>query len=116
PTAQRLDLSSKFLPKFALVNNSSKGFGFGYDFGDDANYHIGDFQSIGGVSLVGRRLTSRSDRSWGFRRVVAPHAPVGRPRRRSGIPRPPRRTVRTPARARLVRPARRPRRGRRSRS
>jgi hypothetical protein len=48
----RRDSGGTVTLKFALVNNSSKGFGFGYDFGDDANYHIGDFQSIGGVSLV----------------------------------------------------------------
>lgn len=38
--------------KFALVNNSKQDVGFGYDFGDDANFHITDFSSVGGVSLV----------------------------------------------------------------
>lgn len=38
--------------KFALVNNSKQDVGFGYGFGDDANFHITDFDSIGGVNLV----------------------------------------------------------------
>ncbi len=38
--------------KFALVNNSKQDVGFGYSFGDDANFHITDFDSIGGVNLV----------------------------------------------------------------
>ena len=38
--------------KFTLVNNSKQDVGFGYGFGDDANFHITDFDSIGGVNLV----------------------------------------------------------------
>ena len=38
--------------KFALVNNSKQDVGFGYGFGDDANFHITDYDSIGGVNLV----------------------------------------------------------------
>jgi hypothetical protein len=37
--------------KFAMVNDSDKGIGFGYDFGDPAN-EIKDHSSVGGVSLV----------------------------------------------------------------
>jgi hypothetical protein len=38
--------------KFSVVNNSKQDMGFGYGFGDDANFHITDFDSIGGVNLV----------------------------------------------------------------
>src|ERR1017187_10247991 len=38
--------------KFTLVNNSKQDVGFVYGFGDDANFHITDFDSIGGVNLV----------------------------------------------------------------
>jgi len=37
--------------KFAMVNDSDKGIGFGYDFGDPAN-EIKDHSSVGGVNLV----------------------------------------------------------------
>ena len=37
--------------KFAMVNDSDKGIGFGYDFGDPAN-DIKDHASVGGVNLV----------------------------------------------------------------
>jgi hypothetical protein len=37
--------------KFAIVNDSDKDMGFGYDFGDKAN-EIKDFGSIGGVTLI----------------------------------------------------------------
>ncbi len=37
--------------KFAIVNDSDKDVGFGYDFGDEAN-HIKDYGSIGGVTLI----------------------------------------------------------------
>ena len=37
--------------KFAMVNDSDKGLGFGYDFGDPAN-NITDHASVGGVNLV----------------------------------------------------------------
>ena len=37
--------------KFVMVNDSDKGLGFGYDFGDKDN-SIKDFASIGGVNLV----------------------------------------------------------------
>ena len=37
--------------KFALVNDSDKQIGFGYDYGDKAN-EIKDYGSIGGVNLV----------------------------------------------------------------
>ena len=37
--------------KFAMVNDSDKGIGFGYDFGDPANQGK-DYDSIGGVTLV----------------------------------------------------------------
>ena len=37
--------------KFAMVNDSDKGIGFGYDFGDSANQNK-DYGSIGGVTLV----------------------------------------------------------------
>lgn len=37
--------------KFAIVNDSDKDVGFGYDFGDKAN-EIKDFASVGGVTLI----------------------------------------------------------------
>lgn len=37
--------------KFAIVNDSDKAVGFGYDFGDEGN-HIKDYGSIGGVTLI----------------------------------------------------------------
>ena len=37
--------------KFAMVNDSDKSLGFGYDFGSPDN-HIGDHGTVGGITLV----------------------------------------------------------------
>ena len=80
--------------KFAMVNDSDKPIGFGYDFGDKAN-DIKDHASIGGVTLVdsaGKKkyfVVRDSDNSCLCSRAVKDIAPKSRANLWAKFPAPP---------------------------